>query len=250
MFRLDQFVASLARERLWITDPYYAGTAPYVQALRAAARDGVDVRFLAPGATDIPVLRPLSRAGFRPLLEAGIRVFEWNGSMLHAKTAVADRRWARVGSTNLNIASWLGNCELDVAIEDQAFAGQMEEMYVADLANSTELILDVDDRLRSPQQPNRHAAAGGSGSAGRAVTGVLRLSNAVGAAMTGHRVLGPVEAQLMLTAGLLLLAAAIVISLVPSVLIIPALVIALWLAIIFLYKGYHLHRRGVGGRTQ
>ena len=64
--------------------------------------DGVDVRLLVPGSTDIPVLRPLSRAGYRPLLEAGVRVFEWNGSMLHAKTAVADGKWARVGSTNLN----------------------------------------------------------------------------------------------------------------------------------------------------
>ena len=47
--------------------------------------------------------------------------------MMHAKTAVADGRWARVGSTNLNIASWLGNCELDAVIEDAAFAAQMEE---------------------------------------------------------------------------------------------------------------------------
>ena len=57
---------------------------------RAAARDGVDVRLLVPGASDIPALSPLSRAGYRPLLEAGVRVFEWNGTMLHAKTAVAD----------------------------------------------------------------------------------------------------------------------------------------------------------------
>ena len=77
---------------LWLTDAYFAGTTPYVQALRAAAQDGVDVRLLVPGASDIPLLRPLSRAGYRPLLEAGVRVFEWNGSMLHAKTAVADGR--------------------------------------------------------------------------------------------------------------------------------------------------------------
>ena len=57
--------------------------------------------------------------------QAGVRVFEWNGTMLHAKTAVADGFWARVGSTNLNIASWMGNYELDVAIEDAAFAARM-----------------------------------------------------------------------------------------------------------------------------
>ena len=111
MFRLDQLVAALARKRLWLTDAYFAGTTAYVQALRAAAKDGVDVRLLVPNGTDVPLLRPLSRAGYRPLLEAGVRVFEWNGTMLHAKTAVADGHWARVGSTNLNISSWFGNCE-------------------------------------------------------------------------------------------------------------------------------------------
>ena len=93
-----------------------------MQALRAAAADGVDVRLLVPSASDIPVLRAVSRAGYRPLLEAGVRVFEWNGSMLHAKTAVADGRWSRVGSSNLNISSWLGNYELDVIVEFESDA--------------------------------------------------------------------------------------------------------------------------------
>ncbi len=130
IFRLDQLIAAAARRTLWLTDAYFAGVAPYVQALRAAAHDGVDVRLLVPGASDIPLLRPLSQAGFRPLLEAGIRVFEWKGTMLHAKTAVADGRWARVGSSNLNVASWIGNYELDAVVENEAFAAAMEEMYL------------------------------------------------------------------------------------------------------------------------
>ena len=142
LFRVDQLVAALARERLWLTDAYYAGTTAYVQALRAAARDGVDVRLLVPNGTDIPLLRPLSRSGYRTLLEAGVRVFEWNGPMLHAKTAVADGRWARVGSTNLNVASWLGNHELDIIAEDRPFAALMETMYLDDLTNATEVVLD------------------------------------------------------------------------------------------------------------
>jgi phosphatidylserine/phosphatidylglycerophosphate/cardiolipin synthase-like enzyme len=93
------------------------------------------VRLLVPNATDIPLLKPLSRAGYYPLLEAGVRVFEWNGTMLHAKTAVADGYRARVGSTNLNIAGWLGNCELDAVIEDESFAREMEAMYLEDLTN-------------------------------------------------------------------------------------------------------------------
>ena len=82
---------------------------------------------LVPNGTDIPILRPLSRAGYRPLLEAGVRVFEWNGAMLHAKTAVADGRWARVGSSNLNVASWFSNCEMDLMVEDERFTRKMEE---------------------------------------------------------------------------------------------------------------------------
>ncbi|HMH78555.1 MAG TPA: phospholipase D-like domain-containing protein, partial [Candidatus Udaeobacter sp.] len=133
LYRLDQFIAAAARWTLWLTDAYFVGTSAYVQSLRAAARDGVDVRLLVPGATDIWILRGLSRAGYRPLLEAGVRVFEWNGTMLHAKTAVADGRWARVGSTNLNLQSWIGNWELDVAVEDEGFAARMEAMYLDDL---------------------------------------------------------------------------------------------------------------------
>ena len=133
LYRLDLLIAALARRSFWLTDAYFVGSTSYVQALRAAARDGVDVRLLVPGATDIPLLRGISRAAYQPLLEAGVRVFEWNGPMIHAKTAVADGLWARVGSTNLNIASWMGNYELDVAVEDQTFARAMEDMYQEDL---------------------------------------------------------------------------------------------------------------------
>ena len=133
--------------RLWISDAYFVGTSAYVQALAAAARDGVDVRLLVPGASDIPALSPISRAGYRPLLDAGVRVFEWNGTMLHAKTAVADDLWARIGSTNLNIASWMGNYELDVAIEDRGFGAIMAAQYEKDLARSTEIVLTRRNRV-------------------------------------------------------------------------------------------------------
>ena len=137
---LDQLIASAARETLWLADAYYSGVPSHVQALRSAALDGVDVRLLLPGATDLPVVRSISRAGYRVLLEAGVRIFEWNGPMLHSKTAVADGRWARVGSSNLNVASWLANYELDAVIEDAEFAGAMALQYELDLANSTEVV--------------------------------------------------------------------------------------------------------------
>ncbi len=241
-FRLDQLVAALARKRLWLTDAYYAGTAAYVQSLRAAAKDGVDVRLLVPNATDIPVLKPLSRAGYRLLLEAGVRVFEWNGTMLHAKTAVTDGRWARVGSTNLNISSWLGNCELDAVVENELFAAEMEEMYLNDLTNATEVVLDAKQKVRAPgEPPHPHPVmASGGGRTGRAAAGAVRIGNAVGAAFTGRRVLGPAEANLMIGVGAFFLMVATLFALFPRVLAYPLFVLFTWLGGSLVYKSYKL----------
>jgi cardiolipin synthase len=247
MFRFDQLVAALARNRVWLTDAYFAGTATYVQALRSAATDGVDVRLLVPNATDVPLLRPLSRSGYRTLLESGVRVFEWNGTMLHAKTAVTDGRWARVGSTNLNIASWLGNCEMDVVVEDEAFASEMEAMYLEDLKNATEIVLDYKRRVRAPGEPPhpRQFGSSGSGSAGRAAAGAVRISNTIGAAFTDRRVLEPVEARVTLITGLIVLASAVLIAFFPHVLAYPFVVLAIWIAFALLYRafGLYLQRR-------
>jgi cardiolipin synthase len=245
MFRFDQLVAALARKQLWLTDAYYAGMAAYVQALRAAAMDGVDVRLLVPNGTDIPLLRPLSRAGYRPLLESGVRVFEWNGTMLHAKTAVADGRWARVGSSNLNIASWLGNCELDVVIEDEPFAREMEEMYAQDLTNSTEVVLDAKQKVRAPGEPRRlrPVATSGSGSAGRAAAGAVRIGNTIGAAFTNRRTLEPLEGRITFTAGAIILAMAALFGFFPRALAYPLVAVFIWIGFALIYKGYRLHRQ-------
>src|SRR4029077_14305826 len=103
---------------------------------------GVDVRLLLPQGSDVGWTVPHSRTLYRTLLESGIRIFEWNGSMMHAKTAVADSRWGRIGSTNLNLNSWVGNWELDVAIEDPRVARTMEAHYEEDLARSTEIVAE------------------------------------------------------------------------------------------------------------
>jgi cardiolipin synthase len=238
MFRLDQLVTAVARERLWITDAYFVGAAPYVQALVAAALDGVDVRLLLPGSgSDLPIVQHLTRAGYRQLLEAGVRVFEWKGTMLHAKTAVADGRWARVGSSNLNIQSWLGNWELDVAVEDADFGQEMEEMYLQDLENATEVVLD-ERHIRAAASPaadearrrwrhrhhTRHARRA-------AKAGALRLGRTFGAALTARRSLGAAEAVTLLWGALLLLALGAVGLVWPKVLAYPLGVFLLWLGV-------------------
>jgi cardiolipin synthase len=246
-FRLDTLVAALAARRLWLADAYFAGTAAYVQALRAAAQDGVDVRLLVPGAgTDNAFVQTISRAGYRSLLEAGVRVFEWNGPMMHAKTAVADGHWARIGSTNLNVASWIGNWELDVVVEDDSFGSAMEAMYERDIACSTEIVLArrrlvqgaaAPERVRSPRRQRR-----GTARARRAAAGAVRLGYTLGAAVAGRRALGPAEAVLAGRGGVLLLALATVTLVWPFLTAIPAAVLSAWLAVSLLVKAWQLRR--------
>jgi cardiolipin synthase len=244
-FRIDTLVAALARRRLWLADAYFAGTSIYVQALRAAAQDGVDVRLLVPGAgSDIALVQFLSRAGYRPLLEAGVRVFEWNGPMMHAKTAVADGHWARVGSTNLNVASWIGNWELDAIVEDDGFGRAMEDMYEADLAHATEVVLGERRRLRGrrvrPVAPVSRHARHGTGSGPRAAAGAFRIGYQIGAAVAARRALGPAEAALAGRAGLFLLLLAAVTLAFPLVTAVPLAVLAAWLGLSLLARAWRL----------
>jgi len=246
MFRLDTLIAALSRRTLWLTDAYFIGLPSYVQALRAAAMDGVDVRLLVPGASDLGLVKRLGTAGYRPLLEVGIRVFEWNGPMLHAKTAVADGRWARVGSTNLNVASWMGNWELDVAVEDTNFAGEMEQTYEADLANSTEILLGLPRRraLRERTTPaGSNRAREGSAVA---TAGAIRMGNTVSAALGGHRVLRPAEASVLVASGVGLVVFAAVALLFPWILVVPLAIAALWLGVTLIVSGAKLRRARAG----
>ena len=246
MYRLDQLIAALARESIWLTDAYFVGTSSYVQALRAAASDGVDVRLLLPRASDLPVVRAISRAGYRTLLEAGVRIFEWNGPMLHAKTAVVDERWARVGSTNLNLASWLGNWELDVVVEDEGFADEMQAMYLEDLSRSTEIVLT---RKRRPQPvtPRRlrpKPRGGARGSANWAAKGVLRIGNVVGASLINRRLLGPAESSLMLMSGLALAAFVVVTFLFPRAVAGALALLGAWIAFTLLVHAWRIRHPG------
>lgn len=255
LYRLDQMIAAAARETLWLTDAYFVGTTPYVQALKAASRDGVDVRLLVPQATDLPVMRALSRSGYRPLLESGVRVYEWNGPMIHAKTAVADGRWARIGSTNLNLASWINNWELDVVIEDSRIGEEMEQMFLDDLENATEMVLTVKRRLAPASKPARRLRpyrlreriSGGSSS--RAAAGAVQIGRTVGAAITNRRALGPAEARIMGGAGLLLLAVSVIAFLWPAVFSWPLAVIGAWVAVSTLIRAFHLRREGSRDET-
>ena len=139
-YRLLTAAAAGAEARLWITDAYLAPPPPLRIALLDAARDGCDLQLLVPGLSDLPLVRNLSRVGYRDLLREGIRIHEWQGPMLHAKTFVADGRLSRVGSTNLNYASLLGNWELDVLVDDPALGLALEQRFRKDVLGSVEVV--------------------------------------------------------------------------------------------------------------
>jgi cardiolipin synthase len=258
VYRLDQLVTGLARRSIWLADAYFVGTSSYVQALRSAAQSGVDVRLLIPGANDVPVMRSLSRAGLRPLLEAGIRVFEWNGPMMHAKTAVVDGYRARIGSTNLNLNSWLGNWELDVLFEDKRLAGRMEQDYMNDISRSTEIVLENRRRrLRSVGGRTSGRRTRRASGPGRAAAGVMRLSHAVEAAIINSRPLGPAEAVIMFWGAALLAGLAAVAVLAPKVVVYPFAILCVWLALSLSIRAFKLRfarnqrrRRRIGNKSQ
>jgi cardiolipin synthase len=244
IYRLDQLITTLARRSIWLSDAYFAGTSSYVQALRSAARAGVDVRMLIPGASDVLGARAISRSGLRPLLESGVRVFEWNGSMMHAKTAVVDGSWARIGSTNLNLSSWIGNWELDVVIEDEAFAREMELMFLDDLTHATEIVLGKGWRHPiSPRKTPGDRSRSMRGRTARTAAGMIRFGRTVEAAITRRRELGPAEAVVMLWGAGILVAAGVISLLWPRVIVTILAILFFWIALSLVVQTVRLSRR-------
>lgn len=245
LYRLGQLVAEIAQSRLWLSDAYFVATTGYARALTGAARAGVDVRLLVPGITNLPLVGSLSRAGYHGLLEAGVRVFEWNGPMMHAKTAVADGRWARVGSSNSNLASWISNRELDIAIHDPAFAQEMEAMFEQDLENATEIVLTgrhvgplgAARRWYGADQRRR------TGSVGRLLAGAVGVGSAVSATLAQHRNVGPTETPLLALAALVLVALAALGVIFPAGIAYPVAAIALWIASTLFARAWRLRAR-------
>ncbi len=129
-----------ARERLWITTPYFAPPTRALRLLRAAARRGVDVRLLLPSElTDVALIRHAAHGAYATLLDAGVRVFEYQRATLHAKTVVVDGHAGVVGSTNLDFRSFWLNAECNVLLFDDVLAGALELSFTNDCAQSVEI---------------------------------------------------------------------------------------------------------------
>jgi cardiolipin synthase len=239
LYRLEQLVAEIVERSLWLADAYFVATTGYVRALTGAARAGVDVRLLVPGANNWPVVQALSRAGYRPLLEAGVRVFEWDGPMMHAKTAVADGSWSRIGSSNSNLASWISNRELDITIEDEGFARKMEAQYARDLENATEIVLESGRMRRLSKSPQSRRKKGErTAHAGRLLAGAVGFGSALGANLSQHRTLGPSESRVLVAGGAILLVLAAGIFVAPRLIAYPLGVLVGWIGVTLLLRAY------------
>lgn len=128
-----------ARERVWIANAYFLPQIRLLRALTGAARRGVDVRVMIAASTDVPAVLFASREIYDILLDAGVRLFEWRGRVMHAKTAVIDGRWSTVGSSNLDPQSLRQNLEANAVVRDAAFGAAMERMFEIDLEDCVEI---------------------------------------------------------------------------------------------------------------
>jgi len=141
--RALQIQAVSAERSIWIASANFTPSSSEIEALTGAARDGVDVRVLVPSRYDHPWIRLATRYFYRRLLLNGVRIWEWRGEMMHAKTSVVDGRWTRIGSTDFNPLGIAINFELDAVIEDRVLGAQAEAMFLEDLEQSKEITIKM-----------------------------------------------------------------------------------------------------------
>jgi cardiolipin synthase len=129
-----------ARRTLYITNAYFAPNRSFIEQLAAAARRGVDVRILTAGPrTDVNIVRLAGRAWYDTLLHAGVRVYEWQPTTLHAKTFVVDGEWFTIGSMNFDNRSMALNDEATLMVLDRTVGEQMDRIFIDDLRHAEEI---------------------------------------------------------------------------------------------------------------
>jgi len=129
-----------ARRSLDICAAYFAPRPAFADALREAAERGVEVRILVPGPyIDKETVRRAGRAAYEPLLKGGVRIFEYQPTMLHAKTLAVDGCWAAVGTMNFDNRSFQLNDEITLGIRNRRFCAELRESFEADLERSEEI---------------------------------------------------------------------------------------------------------------
>ncbi len=132
-----------AETSILVTNAYFAPDPQLLDTLTGAAARGVDVRMILPSKTDSSLVFYAGRNYYDTLLQAGVKIYERRGAILHSKTALVDGVWATVGSTNLDWRSFLHNQEVNAVVLGAEFGGQVRDMFERDLAASDRITLDA-----------------------------------------------------------------------------------------------------------
>jgi cardiolipin synthase len=140
-----------ARHRVWLTAGYFGPNEPLLTALQLAAVRGVDVRMLVAGKSDHPLLVNVGRSYYEELLRYGVKIYEYEAGINHAKVALVDGEWLMVGSANLDIRSMRLNFELNALVRDPKTAGRLEEVLNKDFAQGSRGIV-AEEFARRPRK--------------------------------------------------------------------------------------------------
>lgn len=137
--RSYRYAMDNAKDFIYITNAYFLPDKSLARCLKRAVMRGVDVRIILPHKTDHPYVRLASFSILKDLIKHGVKVYEWQNEVLHAKTAVVDGIWVSLGSHNLDHISLHYNLELNVNIYSEKIAGEMKNIFYQDLKNSKQL---------------------------------------------------------------------------------------------------------------
>lgn len=147
-----------AQERLYLSTPYFIPTPALLTALRTASGRGVDVRIVLPSLSDVLLVMWASRSFYRPLIEAGVRIYEFPGAMLHAKALVMDRQILSVGTANIDNRSFRLNFELSLFLASNEMNDELSTWLVELLSASEEITSDALDQKSTPRKLVESAA--------------------------------------------------------------------------------------------
>lgn len=129
-----------------IETPYFVPGPRFIRAMLRAVRRGVAVEIVLPARSDVPLVRLVNRSYYATLLKGGVKVFEREGAILHAKVMVIDSSWAVIGSANLDQRSFHRNYEVNVIVASPEFGRQVEELFAGELTTSRPIVLSEHER--------------------------------------------------------------------------------------------------------
>ncbi|MBR5063745.1 MAG: cardiolipin synthase, partial [Bacteroidales bacterium] len=137
-----EWILQNVRDYIYLENPYFGPPESVINALKAAALRGVDVRILLPSKVDTPIIGPVNRSFYTECMEAGIRIYQWKGEFIHCKTVVCDDYLTLTGASNMDVRSFQINHEVNAYVYSREMALASKEIFLKDLEQSQEVNLE------------------------------------------------------------------------------------------------------------